>query len=86
MVFLTAAQSLFGTILLLGPHFQLRDALLLMGLFLVQFAIPVERVHVAIGWVYLTLAGTYAATYRRAMAAAGVLANLPRVVLWRRCR
>ncbi|MFZ5624085.1 MAG: sodium:proton exchanger [Gemmatimonadota bacterium] len=85
-IFLTAAQALFGTVVLLTLRFRLRDALLLLGLFLVQFAIPVEGVHVAIGWVYIGLAAIYAVAYRREIRAADVLGNLRTVHLVRRLR
>jgi cation:H+ antiporter len=75
-IFLTAAQSLFGTVLLLTLRLRLRDALLLLGLFAVQFAVPIERVHVALGWLYLGLSAVYAVAYRREILAAGVLGNL----------
>ena len=85
-IFLTAAQSLFGTVVLLTLRFRMRDALLLLGLFLVQFVLPVERVHVAIGWVYLALAAIYAIAHRRAIREADVLGNLRTVHLVRRVR
>lgn len=85
-IFLTAAQSLFGTVVLLRLRFHLRDAVLLTSLFLVQFAIPVERVHVVIAWIYLGLAAGYAAVYRHEIVAADVLGNLRTVHLVRRLR
>ena len=75
-IFLTAAQSVFGTVMLLRLRFTLRDALVLTALFFVQFAIPVAGVHVVIGWVYLVLAAGYAVAYWREIAAVDVLANL----------
>lgn len=85
-IFLTAAQSLFGSVVLLTLRFRIRDALLLTGLFLVQFAIPVEGVHVAIGWVYIDLAALYAALRRRDIVAADILGNLRMVQVVRRMR
>lgn len=64
-VFLTAAQSLFGISLLLTFRFTLRAALTLAGLFLVQFFIPVEGVHVALGWLYLALTAVFLLLNRR---------------------
>ncbi|GGO33301.1 hypothetical protein [Deinococcus humi] len=64
-VFLTAAQSLFGLSLLLTFRFTLRGALLLAGLFLMQFFIPVEGVHVALGWLYLALTAGFLLLNRR---------------------
>lgn len=54
-IFLTAAQSLFGTVLLLSLRFNLWKAWALLVLFLLQFFVPVESVHVALAWVYLAL-------------------------------
>jgi cation:H+ antiporter len=85
-IFLTAAQSLFGTVVLLRLRFHLRDAILLTSLFLVQFAIPIERVHIVIAWIYLGLAAGYAAVYRHEIVAADVLGNLRTVHLVRRLR
>lgn len=85
-IFLTAAQSLLGTVMLLTLRLRLRDALLLAGLFVVQFAIPIERVHVWIAWIYLGLALVYAVAYRRAIRAADVLGHLRTVHLVRRVR
>lgn len=85
-IFLTAAQSLLGTVMLLTRRLRLRDAFLLAGLFVVQFAIPVPRVHVWLGWGYLALALGYAAAQWRAIRAADVLGNLRTVHLVRRVR
>lgn len=85
-IFLTAAQSLFGTVVLLTRRFRLRDALLLTALFLVQFAIPVEAVHVVIGWSYIGLAVANAVVYRREIVEADVLGSLRTVHLVRRLR
>ena len=54
-VFLTAAQSLFGTVLLLTLRFSLRKAWALLVLFLIQFFVPIESVHVILGWIYVAL-------------------------------
>lgn len=85
-IFLTAAQSLFGTVVLLTLRFRMRDAILLFGLFVVQFAVPIERVHVAIGVVYLALAVGYGLYLRREIRDADVLGNLWTVHLVRRLR
>lgn len=85
-IFLTAAQSLLGTVMLLRLRFALRDALLLTGLFIVQFAIPGEGVHVAIGWTYVALAVLYAVMYRREIVVADVIGNLRTVHLVKRLR
>lgn len=85
-VFLTAAQSLLGTVMLLTLRLRLRDALLLATLFFVQFVVRVERVHVLIAWGYLGLALAYAVASRRAITAADVLGNLWVVQRVRRAR
>lgn len=53
-VFLTAAQSLYGVVLLAGRSFSLPAALSLFGLFGLQFLWPDLRLPVA--WLYLGLA------------------------------
>ena len=83
-IFLTAAQSVFGTVVLLRLRLSIRDGLVLTGLFFVQFAVPVARVHVVLGWVYLGLALGYAVAYWREIVAADVLANLRTVHAVRR--
>ncbi|WP_137935432.1 sodium:proton exchanger [Mesorhizobium comanense] len=64
-IFLTAAQSLFGTVLLLTLRFDLWKAFALLGLFLIQFFLPFDRVHVTLAWAYLALTLTYLIIYRR---------------------
>ena len=64
-IFLTAAQSLFGTVLLLTLRFDLWKAFALLGLFLIQFFLPFERVHVTLAWTYLVLTLIYLLIYRR---------------------
>lgn len=56
-IFLTAAQSLFGTVLLLTMRFDIKKAWALFTLFLIQFLIPVESVRVVLSWIYVILAG-----------------------------
>lgn len=55
-VFLTAAQSLFGIVLLLTFRFSLGKAQALLGLFLIQFFIPIESVRLILAWIYVGLA------------------------------
>lgn len=55
-VFLTAAQSLFGLVLLLTLRFGLREAFALLILFVAQFFIPVESIRLIIAWIYIALA------------------------------
>lgn len=64
-LFLTAAQSLFGVALLLTLRLGLREAILLLVLFLAQFFMAVESIRMIIGWVYLALAAGYLAVHRR---------------------
>lgn len=54
-IFLTAAQSLFGVFLLAKLHFSLRGAIVLVGLFFVQFFVLVESVRIIIAWIYILL-------------------------------
>lgn len=75
-IFLTAAQSLFGTVLLLTLRFNLWKAFALLGLFLIQFFLPFERVHVTLAWGYLMVTLIYLIICRRQ-----VLARL--VASWR---
>ena len=56
-IFLTATQSLFGTVLLLTLRFRIRDAVALAVLFFIQFFVPIERVHVFLAWFYIALTG-----------------------------
>ena len=58
-IFLTAAQSVFGMVLLLTLRFGLREAVALSVLFLVQFFIPVEGIRLIIAWLYLALAAGF---------------------------
>jgi cation:H+ antiporter len=55
-VFLTAAQSVFATVLIARLNFTWWGAALLFVLFAVQFAIPTMSVRLTIGWIYLALA------------------------------
>lgn len=55
-VFLTAAQSLFGIVLLLTFRFSLGKAWALLGLFLIQFFISIESVRLILAWIYVGLA------------------------------
>lgn len=58
-IFITAAQSLFGSVLLLTMRFNLKKAIILLVLFLVQFFIPSESVRVVLGETYLILTALY---------------------------
>jgi cation:H+ antiporter len=55
-MFLTAAQSAFAVVLIARLDLTWWGAVLLALLFVIQFAIPVESVRVAIAWLYLGLA------------------------------
>ena len=58
-IFITAAQSLFGSVLLLTMRFNLKKAIILIVLFLIQFFIPIESVRVVLAWTYLILTACY---------------------------
>lgn len=60
-IFITAAQSLFGSVLLLTMRFDLKKAIVLLVLFLLQFFIPSESVRLVLAWTYLVLTATYLA-------------------------
>lgn len=65
-IFVTAAQSLFGSVLLLTMRFNLKKAIILLVLFLVQFFIPSESVRLVLAETYLILTALYvAACWRR---------------------
>lgn len=54
-MFITAAQSLFGSVLLLTLRLTLKEAIGLLALFLIQFFIPVESIRLVLAWVYIAL-------------------------------
>ena len=54
-IFLTAAQSLFGSILIADLKLSRSDALLLLALFWMQWIFPSPNVRVVLGWVYIAL-------------------------------
>ena len=56
-VFLTAAQSLFGVMLVLDKRMSLGAGLILLSLFLAQFALTDNTVRLAFATAYLVLAG-----------------------------
>lgn len=65
-IFITAAQSLFGSVLLLTMRFNLKKALVLLVLFLVQFFIPRESVRLVLAETYLIVTALYVvARWRR---------------------
>ena len=66
--FLTAAQSLLALVVLANLRFGLSEAVLLLGLFLLQFAFPSPQVRVWLAAGYLAIAAGYLATagHRRA--------------------
>ena len=55
-VFLTAAQSLFAVAVLVSLSLGRLEAGVLLGLFLVQFLIPISEVRLAIAVIYVVLA------------------------------
>lgn len=58
-IFITAAQSLFGSVLLLTMRFNLKKAVILLVLFLIQFFIPSESVRLVLAETYLILTALY---------------------------
>jgi len=58
-IFLTAAQSLLGVVILANLRFGLGEALLLIGLFLLQFVIPSPEIRTLLAVGYLVLAAGY---------------------------
>ncbi|MDI3316015.1 MAG: hypothetical protein QJR14_00025 [Bacillota bacterium] len=56
---LTAAQSLLGVLLLTELHFSKLEAIGLLGLFAVQFVLPVESVRMVVAGIYLVLAAAF---------------------------
>lgn len=68
-VFLTAAQSLFGSSLLLTMRLTRAKAVVLLLPFLAQFFIPLEPVRVALAWCYLVMTVVYLLVARRRLVA-----------------
>ena len=84
---LTAAQTMFGFVVIMRLRFHLRSALVLLALFLVQFALPGHTARYAIAGIYgalavLMLARSHARYARRAVVTvAGVVLLAVGVVL-----
>ena len=55
-LFLTASQSLLAVIILANWSFGLGEALLLMGLFVLQFIFPSTQVRLILSWLYIVIA------------------------------
>jgi len=68
-LFLTAAQSVLAIVILANLRFGLGEALLLLGLFALQFVFPMTQVRLWLAWGYLALAATYllSASFRRSL-------------------
>ena len=64
-VLLTAAQSLFAVAVLINLSLRRREAGALLGLFLIQFLIPISEVRMAIAGIYLVLAALLMVRERR---------------------
>ena len=64
-VLLTAAQSLFAVAVLINLSLGRREAGALLGLFLIQFLIPISEVRMAIAGIYLVLAALLMVRERR---------------------
>lgn len=58
-IFLTAAQSLLALIVLANLSFGLWEALLLLGLFALQFVFPTTQVRLILAWSYIGIAAAY---------------------------
>ncbi len=54
-IFLTAGQSLFGTVLLLNLRLSVWEAFWLFALFFTQFVIPVPLIRFILAWVYVAV-------------------------------
>ena len=52
---MTSAQSLFAVAVLMGLHLSLREAGLLVGLFLVQFVFPETQTAITIVYIVLSV-------------------------------
>ena len=57
--FLTSAQSLLGLVVLANLQFGLGEAVVLLGLFLLQFVFPTPEIRMWLGTAYLVIAGGY---------------------------
>ena len=70
-IFLTAAQSLLALIVLANLEFGFWEAVLLLGLFVLQFVFPTPEIRTVLGIGYLVIAAGYLATktFRRSFAA-----------------
>ena len=68
-LFLTAAQSLLGLMILANLRFGVLEAFLLVGLFLLQFIFPTPQVRMMLGYGYLVIALGYLLnpTFRRSL-------------------
>lgn len=63
-ILLTASQSIFAAVLILNRRFSINKALLLLALFLIQFAIPTNEVRLAVSVIYLVILVPVAFMYR----------------------
>ena len=64
-VFLTAAQSLFAVAVLVSLSLGRLEAIALLGLFMIQFLIPINEVRMAIAVIYVVLALSLIVSRRR---------------------
>ncbi len=60
--FLTAAQSLLGIVVLANLSFGIWEALLLLGLFSLQFVFPTTQIRLLLGYTYLMVTLIYLAS------------------------
>ena len=68
-IFLTAAQSLLAIVILANMRFGLGEAMLLVGLFILQFVWPTPSVRLLLGYGYLAVVLAYLANraFRRSL-------------------
>ncbi len=67
-VLLTAAQSVFALAIIMDRRVSVYEALALMGLFLIQFALPSVHARILLSWVYLILSVPILIHHRREIA------------------
>lgn len=70
-IFLTAGQSLFAVAVLTSLSFNAREAGLIFVLFITQLAIPIAKVHIGFGALYILLALIWFLTERKEVAQLG---------------
>ncbi len=77
-ILLTAAQTFFGIAALINLRFEMREAIILLGLFLVQFFMPETRLWVAAAYMVLAAVELYVQRRELHVLAEGWQAIFPR--------